>query len=180
MAKRDIKFLINDIKEATITAAREAAVDIMNSLATQGPVWTGKFSSAWYAVPSGGSAGGARKSDLSEVYRYDKRNVPTTRFKAGNLYKVVNGMSYAAEAMDLVPFKATGRVPAPIKPEKIDTGNRPAGGRRGDLSAKGSSNRATAPLDWYLTYVNGGGLNRDLKTGASRGFGTFKPRGFRV
>jgi hypothetical protein len=60
MAKRDISFLVNDIKAATIEAARNAAVDIMNNLAEQGPVWTGRFSSAWYAVPDGASPGGAR------------------------------------------------------------------------------------------------------------------------
>ena len=33
-------------------------------------------------------------------------------------------------------------------------------------------------FDWYLTYINGGALKRDLAEGAKRGFGTFKPKGF--
>ena len=84
MAKRDIKFLVNDIKEASVQAAREACVDIMNSLAERGPAWTGKYSSAWYALPSGSSPGGPRSKN--RVYNYDLRHVPKQRFKDCLLY----------------------------------------------------------------------------------------------
>jgi hypothetical protein len=46
------------------------------------------------------------------------------------------------------------------------------------LLSGGLGNRRTAPLDWYLTYINGGALKRDLSNGVKRGFGTYKPRGF--
>jgi hypothetical protein len=177
MAKRDIKFLVNDIKQATVQAAQEAAVDIMNSLAEAGPVWTGRFSSAWYAVPEGGSPGGARAE--GKVYKYDRRNVPATRFKAGTLYRIVNGMDYAAQAQDLDPFDPRKELTTgTIRPDKLRRGQRPTNGLRGELLDAVNSNRATAPLDWYMTYINGGALNRDLGRGAKRGFGTFKPRGF--
>jgi hypothetical protein len=177
MAKRDIKFLVNDIKQATVQAAQEAAVDIMNSLAEAGPVWTGRFSSAWYAVPEGGSPGGARAE--GKVYKYDRRNVPATRFKAGTLYRIVNGMDYAAQAQDLDPFDPRKELTTgTIRPDKLRRGQRPTNGLRGELLDGVDSNRATAPLDWYMTYINGGALNRDLGRGAKRGFGTFKSRGF--
>ena len=177
MAKRDIKFLVNDIKQATIQAAQEAAVDIMNSLAEAGPIWTGKFSSAWYAVPDGGSPGGSRSE--GKVYKYDRRNVPVTRFKAGTLYRIVNGMDYASQAQDLDPFDPRKELTTgTIRPDKLIRGQRPAGGRRGELLEGGEGNRATAPLDWYMTYINGGALQKDLGTGVKRGFGTFKPKGF--
>lgn len=178
MAKRNISFLVNDIKQATIEAARNAAVDIMNSLAQEGPIWTGKFSSAWYAVPDGGSAGGARSE--GKVYKYDLRNVPAAKFKAGTLYRIVNGMSYADQAQDLVEFDPPQQrlTKGTVAPDRLILGDRPAGGRRGELNTGGKSNRSTAPLDWYVTYVNGGGLKQDLGTGARRGFGTYKARGF--
>lgn len=178
MAKRDVKFLVNDIKEATVEAARTAAVDIMNSLAESGPVWTGRFSSAWYAVEEGGAAGGARSE--GRIYKYDLRNVPATRFKAGTLYRIVNGMSYADQAQDLVEFDPPDEKlrRGTIAPDRLDYGTRPEGGRRGELQGGGRQNRSTAPLDWYSTYINGGGLKKDLGTGARRGFGTYKPKGF--
>ena len=177
MAKRDIKFLVNDIKTATVEAARNAAVDIMNSLAESGPVWTGKYSSAWYAVADGDAPGVARSE--GKIYKYDLRNVPT-KFKAGTLYRIVNGMPYAAQAQDLVEFDPPEEKVrrGTIAPDRLEYGTRPEGARRGDLQGGGSSNRSTAPLDWYVTYINGGELKQDLGTGAKRGFGTYKPKGF--
>jgi len=178
MAKRDIKFMVNDIQQAAVEAARNAAVDIMNSLSARGPLWTGKYSSAWYAVASNQAPGGHRSE--GRQYKYDLRNVPATRFKAGTLYRIVNGMSYADQAQDLVPFDPpTERLrKGPVYPKRVDRGERPENGRRGELLEGSQSNRRTAPLDWYVTYINGGALNKDLGTGARRGFGTFKPRGF--
>jgi len=177
MAKRDIKFLINDIQEATVYAAQEAAVNIMNSLAQAGPVWTGKFSSAWYAVPKGGSPSGPRSE--GKVYKYDRRNVPATKFKSGTLYRIVNGMDYAAQAQDMDPFDPRKELTTgTIRPDKLRRGHRPTNGRRGELLDGSESNRATAPLDWYVTYINGGALHKDLGSGLKRGFGTFKPKGF--
>lgn len=178
MAKRDIKFMVNDIQQAAVEAARTASVNIMNSLAERGPLWTGKYSSAWYAVPSGQAPGGHRSE--GRQYKYDLRNVPATRFKAGTLFRIVNGMPYADQAQDLVPFDPPEQRlrRGALDPERIERGERPEGGKRGELLTGDMSNRRTAPLDWYVTYVNGGSLAKDLADGAKRGFGTYKPRGF--
>jgi len=179
---RDISFIVNDIKNATVQAAREASVQVLNSLAKAGPVWTGKFSSAWYVVPDGGTPGGHRSE--GKIYTYDLRNVPKTRFKAGTLYQIVNGMEYAGQAMDMVPFDASGKLErkGPIDPERIKTkgghGVRPEGGRRGEVLDGPKRNRSTAPLDWFPNYVGGGQLKKDLGVGARKGFGTYKPEGF--
>ena len=174
MAKKFIKFMLNDIRKASVDAAREACVDIMNSLAEEGPAWTGAYSSAWYALPPGDSPGGARST--GRIYKYDLRNVPKQRFKKVGTYSITNGMDYAGQAQDLEPFDPEGYPESsPIKPAK--PGIRPIGGRRGELRP-GKGNLSTAPLDWYLTYVNGGALRKDLANGASRGFGKFKGKGF--
>lgn len=174
MARKFIKFMLNDIRKASVDAAREACVDIMNSLAKQGPAWTGAYSSAWYALPPGASAGGARST--GRIYNYDLRNVPKQRFKKVGRYTIANGMDYAGQAQDLEPFNPDDFPDSsPIK--SAEPGIRPTGGRRGELGP-GKGNLSTAPLDWYLTYVNGGQLNKDLSEGASRGFGKFKGKGF--
>lgn len=170
---RDIKFLVKDIEEATVRAAQSAAVQIMNGLAQAGPAYTGSFSSAWYAVPKGGTAGGPRAS--GRIYRYDKRNVPLAKFAAGTWYKIVNGAPYADEAMDLVPYVPENfRKQTPVKSQT--TGSRPQGGRRGELSGAGG-NTSTAPLDWWPRYNAAGQLDADLARGFRAGFGT--ARGFK-
>lgn len=165
---RDIKFLVKDIEEATVRAAQSAAVEIMNGLAKAGPAYTGAFSSAWYAVPTGGTAGGPRST--GRIYKYDKRNVPLVKFKAGNWYRIVNGMPYADEAMDLAPYtpeEFTRR--KALKPQI--TGFREPGSRRGDLQGSGR-NTSTAPLDWWPKYNAAGQLQADLARGFRLGFGT--------
>jgi len=169
---RDIRFLVKDLEEATKTAAQEAAVQIMNGLAKAGPAYTGEFSSAWYAVPQGGSAGGPRSS--GRIYTYDKRNVPKARFVEGTWYEIKNGAPYAAEAMDLVPYTPDEfKRQRAIKPQKF--GGRPEGGRRGELTGEGQ-NSSTAPLDWWSKYNAAGNLQADLARGFQRGFGS--ARGF--
>jgi len=170
---RDLKFLVKDIEEATVRAAQSAAVQIMNGLAQAGPAYTGSFSSAWYAVADGGTAGGPRAE--GRIYRYDKRHVPLARFKAGNWYKIVNGSSYADEAMDLVPYVPGDFVrQRPLKPQQ--RGARAEGGRRGELSGSGG-NTSTAPLDWWPKYNAAGQLQADLARGFRMGYG--RARGFK-
>jgi len=170
---RDIKFLVKDLQDATVKAARQASVEIMNGLVAAGPGYTGEFSSAWYAVEKGQSPGGPRSSD--GLYRYDLRNVPSTRFKSsGTWYEIVNGSSYAAEAMDLVPYTYEDfDKQQPVKPQT--TGYRRPGATRGDLRGRGP-NTSTADADWWPAYNVGGGLSKDLATGVRRGFGS--ARGF--
>jgi len=169
---RDIKFLVKDIEEATLRGAQEACVQIMNGLAQAGPAYTGKFSSAWYALPKGATPGGSRAS--GRIYRYDKRNVPLARFQQGTWYNIVNGMDYADEAMDLTPFVYEDfKRQDTVKPQK--TGTRPTGGTRGQVTGTGR-NTSTAPLDWWPKYNAAGQLDADLAKGFRLGFGT--ARGF--
>jgi len=175
MASRDIKFLVKDIKEATVRAAREAAVEIMNGLAKAGPVHTGAFSSAWYAVADDAAPGGPRST--GRIYTYTLRNVPKVRFNKTGLYKIINGAEHADEAMDLVPhtyedFKDVN----PLKPRLY--GMRTDGATRGDLAGRGPNWR-TAPADWWPTFNSGGRLQSLLTKGATKGFLTFgKAQGF--
>ena len=170
---RDIKFLVKDVQEATVSAVRQAAVEIMNGLVKAGPGYSGEFSSAWYAIEQGQKPGAPRSN--SGLYTYDLRNVPKTRFKtSGVWYEIVNGAPHADEAMDLVPYTYEDfDRRTPVKAQS--RGLRAQGATRGDISGRGS-NTSTAPVDWWPTYNVGGGLSKDLARGVQRGFG--KARGF--
>lgn len=172
---RDIKFLVKDLEDATLQAARTASVQIMNGLVEAGPGYSGEFSASWYAVPKGQPPGGPRAS--TGLYKYDLRNVPKTRFKAqGVWYEIVNGAPHADVAMDLAPYTYEEFEGEPVKPQQA--GYRPEGSTRGDLVGGSGPNTRTAPADWWPTYNVSGGLSRDLAKGVKEGFGMargFKP-----
>jgi hypothetical protein len=172
MAK-DFKNLINDMKELVTNSARTAAVEIMNSLAEQGPAYSGQFSSAWYAVEPGQSPGGPRSAGNS-IYKYDLRNVPRTKFRSGTYYEIVNGADYAPEALDLkegrfqTQYDDAGNILEPLK-TPVAVGRR-TGPRRGQVTSGQGFAVSTAPLDWYVTYTSGGAMQRDLGNGVRIGF----------
>lgn len=173
---RDIKFLVKDIEETTLRAAREACVEIMNGLVKAGPAHTGEFSSAWYAVPKGVSPGAPRKS--SGLYKYDLRNVPKANFKEGGIYRIVNTAPHADEAMDLAPhtYEEFEDV-KPLKPRIY--GFREDNATRGDVNGGFGPNWRTAPADWWPTFNSGGMLSKLTKKGANKAFLQFgKARGF--
>ena len=172
---RDLKFLIKDLEETTVRAAREAAVELMNGLAQAGPAHTGEFSSAWYALSTDKLAG--RPRGTGRIYNYTLRNVPKTRFTKTGLYTIVNGSDHADEAMDLVPhtYEDFPRI-SPLKPRVY--GTRPSNETRGKVLGTGR-NWQTAPSDWWPTFNSGGRMDKLFKKGAARGFLTFgKARGF--
>jgi hypothetical protein len=180
MARNQIRFLVEEIEEVVVQAAREASVRIMNSLAERGPVWSGSFSSAWYAVPEGGTPGGPRSE--GKVYKYDLRNVPKRRFSAASktYFQIVNGAAHAGLAMDMDEgiFKAQSE---PIDLSRVEFGRRPRApetSRRGAIGSGESIARRTAPLDWYENYVQGGGLQKDLNLGVSKAFSSTRGKGF--
>lgn len=163
---RDFKHLIADMKELVTNSARTAAVEIMNGLVEAGPAYSGQFSSAWYAVEPGQQAGGPRSAG-NNIYKYDLRNVPRTRFKSGTYYEIVNGADYAPQALDLEEGTFI-RIGDPIK-KPVAKGTR-YGSKRGQVSDGEGNSVSTAPLDWYVTYTNGGAMQRDLGNGVKIGF----------
>lgn len=163
--------LLKDTKEVVAFAVRRAAVEIMNDLAQEGPAYSGKFSSAWYAVKPGEAPGGPRSSG-GKIYKYDLRNVPSVKFKSGTYYQIVNGADYAPQALDLEPGLFIGQPEDPIKaPVK---GGRGKGSRKGNyrysVTSGDSDAFSTAPQDWYVRYTQGGALQLSLGNGVKIGF----------
>jgi len=165
MSKRrnEIRELGVEVRQLINEVSRVAAVNIMNDLAKAGPEWTGKFQDSWIAVPVGtgasGSTGGGYPYTLNDVPKLSTSIKETARVKK---FEIVNTQPYAAYALDLEEgvFRAIGD-PAG---EVVATGSRPVPGFRGDVTGEGDS-RSTAPLFWYTSYLNGGGMAKALQDG---------------
>lgn len=178
--KGGFESLIPDVEQTVLNSLRRSAVEIMNDLRKAGPAYSGSFSSAWYAVPPGGTPGGPRST--GKEYKYDLRNVPKTKFKGlrqGSFYEIVNGADYAPQALDLEPGRffsqkdSDNKLIPPVK-DPVETGKR-TGPIRGQVSSdndvpKGTAAVSTAPLDWYSTYADGGALKVSLERGVKLGF----------
>ena len=172
---RDVKFLTADIRKAVSKGGQMASVKISNSLSSAGPLWTGKFSSAWHSIPGEKPVTGKARQQRGGKYRYKPSHVktkivPKIATKRGSnypLYRVVNTLDYADQALDLVPFKPTGTVPKRLGPI-FEKGERPIGAERGYLNPGTGPNVITAPLDWYRTYASAK-LQKDVQIGFRAG-----------
>jgi hypothetical protein len=172
--------LTKDINKNLASQVQSAAVEITNGLAQAGPAWSGAFSAAWDVVEAGQS--GSPSRGTGRVYRYDKRNFPLSRFenaleRGRTRFEIVNSSPYADIAIDREEsvFIAIGE---PVG-EIVKQGFRPKSGDgeqepnlRGDVAMGHTQEEPnasiTAELDWFETYASGGGLQRDLRYGASR------------
>jgi hypothetical protein len=159
--------LNRDIRRKTQSAARHAAAEIMNDLAQAGPVWSGRFANSWVADAPGVGKG------PDGTYPYTIRDTPklpdtVAAVKRSPKLVIRNTVDYALQAMDLEEgtFIAIGEP----KGEVVSEGTR-YGGRRGEVSDDGNGgSRSTAPLDWFNTYVSGGGLGKSLGKGVKIAF----------
>ena len=178
--RRDARFMTEDMIKDANNAARDAALEIINELAKAGPYWDGHFRNEWVAIPLGsGASGGGGGS-----YPYQLNNIPelaVNKNEAGRVakYEIKNESDYAAYAMDLqkgrffrnvtpnFPRSGKGRNPK---------GNSQPGQRdhevptlRGDIALGAGGSQITAPLNWYVNFIQDGRANNSLKTGANRG-----------
>ena len=162
MAKR-IEFDFGDLEtwvgNITRETAAKAAEDITRQLKIKGPYWTGEFERAWEVALG--------DTQIPAIEQRRNSNFPTdiiaagpqprqiTLLKAGvdfpeipkgteiPKYTIDNRMAYRDIAKDLVPASVDGRY-------------------RGDFP------RATAPRDWYTTYIQAGGLATTLALSTNR------------
>lgn len=161
------------IREATQRAVRETAASIMNDLAEAGPEWSGRFKNSWIADSPG--YGGSLGKKGKYPYTVDDVAKLKTTIKATEAtpvkIRITNTAPWALYAMDLREgqFRAIGEQ----KGVTVRRGKRNLDdngvGLRGDLGGTGT-NISTAPKDWYMTYINGGGLKRAVESNIRFGF----------
>jgi len=146
----DFSTWINNIKSEV---AEEASEAIIRQLQIKGPYWTGNFAGAWEArvgnvnIPADLKSRDREKDandegqSLRQLETYSVEAAP--KGKKGNLqYTIDNRMEYRDVAKDLIP-DSTGTI-------------------RGEKSGR------TEPLNWYRTYLEGGGLQTTLALATNR------------
>ena len=160
--------LNRDLRRKIQSAARHAAAEIMNDLAVAGPNWSGEFANSWIADAPGVGAG----SD--GAYPYTIRNTPTLPDTVAAVARnpkllISNTTSYALQAMDLEEgiFINPGTEP---QGDVVLEGKRVGRMRTDIVSSEEPTARATAPQDWFTTYVNGGAMQNSLAAGVKIAF----------
>lgn len=165
-----------DIEKKLARGIQEFAVRSMNTLAQEGPAWTGEFSASWGFAPEGRTPN--TPGITGRIYKYTKSDVPlrdVQRFIADGVtrFSIVNTSPHAAIAIDeeMGVFKNDGKTP--LKEQEFGIG-RDQPSFRYDIgnivsSESDSSASRTAEPDWYATYLLGGNLQKDLSAGFSFG-----------
>lgn len=166
---KPVKQLNRDIRRRIQSAARHTAAQIMNDLAVAGPTWSGEFANSWIADAPGVSKGSTGS------YPYTIRDTPylpdTVRAVARNPKLVIrNTTDYAMQAMDLEEGIFINPGTEPLGDIVLE-GKR-FGRMRTDISqTEGKpTSRSTAPQDWFVTYTNGGGMQKSVENGVKIAF----------
>ena len=179
MAKNGIWNLLKELDRVAATTVfngpRAAAERTVRELQQEGPSWTGQFSNSWQIEgPSGvgSSKGDGQPGEPRPIYSLLVSGQQVTKSlltKDKLIFTISNFSEYTVEAIDLVESAFIRPTPLPetqLGRRKFREGD---GGREqpsfrgliGGVENRESS--ATADLDWFATYVEGGKLNRAVK-----------------
>jgi len=170
--RNELRNLVPDALQAINDACRQTAVQVMNDLGRLGPAYSGEFRDSWIAVPAGKGASGSAGGD----YPYQISDVPQLSLNRREVARAVkftieNTQPYAEYALDLAegyfyPPDKFGPIKEPVKEGRRGQGPT----KRGQIEAGQGEAKSTADLDWYTTYINGGGLQKALEKGVKLGF----------
>jgi len=158
-----------DMRRKVQSAARHAAAEIMNDLAQEGPLWSGEFANSWVADAPG--VGRGPQGSYPYTIR-DTPQLPDTVAATNKNPKLViaNTTDYAMQAMDLEEGYFIDPGTEPQGPVVIE--GRRYGRMRTDIGpTEGEpTSRSTAVQDWFVTYTNGGGMQKSLENGVRIAF----------
>ena len=181
MAQNGFKELLRWADRAAVNALyssrAKAAENVVKDLQDRGPLWSGKFSNSWrISTPTGTQSGGSGQQTAPKPVKAPSLTGADVRTKLlGSPFKVDNVASYAEIACDLEPGEFIDPGIAPLKEPSYGVRER---GIRGEPwpGSKGVSgpNRATAPINWFVTYVEGGEMDRTIERAMRRGERGFK------
>ena len=182
MANDGFKGFLEEIDRIAVSALYNsraiAAENVVKDLQELGPVWTGQFANSWQIETATSSSGGTGVEGTPQPVkapRVSGRDVKANLL--GSPFKIKNTSTHAEVACDLETGTFEDPGVAPIKP--IARGTRD-GGIRGEPWPKGSGpggsgrNRATAERDWFVTYTNGGSLQRTVDRAMKKAEADFK------
>ena len=179
MARNDLKKLAEELDkvQSAVTAFGpiRAAHRTVRELQREGPSWTGRFSNSWQVeTPDGRSFKGSGRpgepQPLPIPLLTGRQTIRAAIAKDRAVFTISNFSPYVAEATDLVEsgfLRPTARPETALGRSKFRQGD---GGRtlpsyRGSIGGgdPDGESGATADLDWFATYVEGGKLDRAVR-----------------
>ena len=172
MAKNGLKELARWADRAAVNSLyrgrAKAAEDVVADLQKLGPGWSGRFSNSWrISTPTGTQTGGTGQLGKPVPVQAPTLTGKDVRSKLlGSPFKIDNTASYADIATDLKPGTFTNPGIEPVK-KPVSYGERNKRIRGEPYPKSGPNlegpNRATAPIDWFTNYVNGGQLDKTVE-----------------
>ena len=171
--------LEKDVRKKVARGLQEFAVKSMNTLAQQGPAWTGEFSASWGFAPEGRTP--QTPGTTGRIYRYGRKDVPVRdleRFLKDGVtrFSIANTAPHAGIATDEVEsmFSPPEFQIDPIG-ENISygTGRPDQEHLRWQIAndpGEDITSQITAEKDWFPNYLRGGKFQKDLNDGFSFGF----------
>jgi len=183
MAKNGIDKFLEELDRIAATSAfngpKAAAERAVRELQQEGPSWSGKFSNSWQIKSPLGSTGSSKGDGQTGEPRAIFTPAVTGRQVAKSVFtkdKVVftisNFAEYAAEATDLIESAFIRPPGQPFPQTQLGRSKfREGDGGRQQPSYRGyvgggnpdSESGATADLDWFASYVEGGKLDRAVR-----------------
>ena len=150
--------------------ARHAALEVIKDLSKLGPAFTGTFRNSWVADAVVGRRGGGGK------YPYTITHIPVLSNNPKHLkmpvkFVIRNTTPYAEYALDLKMGIFKKRVSGYAIKTPVVRGKRAKGlTYRGDVTAGEGTSVSTAELDWFITYINGGAMQKALERGVKTAY----------
>jgi len=183
MAKNGLWNLIKELDRVAATTVfngpKAAAERTVRELQQEGPSWSGKFSNSWeIESPLGGAGSSKGDGNVGEprpIFAPAVTGQQVTKSlltKDKVVFTVSNFSAYAAEATDLVESAFIRPIGQPFPQTQLGRRKfREGDGGRQQPSYRGyvgggnpdSESSATADLDWFASYVEGGKLDRAVK-----------------
>jgi len=183
MAKSGILNLIKELDRVAATTVfngpKAAAERTVRELQQEGPSWTGKFSNSWQIESSlgakGSSKGDGQPGEPRPIFTpalTGPQVAKSVLTKDKVVFTISNFAEYAAEATDLVESAFIRPPGQPFPQTQLGRNKfREGDGGRQQPSYRGyvgggdpdSESSATADLDWFASYVEGGKLDRAVR-----------------
>tara|TARA_B100002019_G_scaffold164692_1_gene142238 strand:+ start:742 stop:1368 length:627 start_codon:yes stop_codon:yes gene_type:complete len=179
--KEITRFATNFLNNGVVRGAE----DIVKGLQNAGPSWTGRYSNSWQIEIAGVKRKGIQREGMPkpiEFPNFTKKDVRALMSGKDTIEYEIRNLSRRAEyaedkkagrfrtgkfkkpqqkTVTDIPKTAKGR--AAIKQFTNPTQGRLQEDLRGSLGGRpGGYSRATAPLDWLPTYLNGGKLKQTI------------------
>lgn len=167
--KNSLRGITDDALKAAVAGLRNAAKEVLNDLVEASPEWRGGFKESWYVEADNGTRG-VRQGTVGSGYQlWNIPLIPLETARKGKIeLRIGNSAPYATQAMDLEPGTFYYPGVEPKKPVVLSGARQD--GIRGKIKQGEGNNRATAPLNWYATYMEGGAFRAACAKGFNAGF----------